>query len=208
MRNIATIGGMGSGKTELAKAIQSLDPTVNILYMSMYGARIPMTLAATTHPDLLKLSKQEYIEAILSNQHVPLLSLVGQRQQMDEFERKVLDAYGNDIFASIALGALVPGVQNLADNVIIVPNVKQFKDRGFYIVGCTCDFYSRVERCYARKKDIDPKERVQIAAQIRKTDNYFESDWTIKLADIVYDTTALGKEDYQGLAREVLAATR
>jgi hypothetical protein len=174
----------------------------------MYGARIPMTLAATTHPDLLKLTKQEYIHAILSNQHVPLLSLEGQRQKMDEFERQVLNAYGQDIFANIAFGALVTGVQNLADNVIIVPNVKYFKDRGFYIVGCTCDFSTRVDRCYHRKKDIDPKDRPGIALQITKTDNYFESDRTIKLADMVSDTTHLGKEDYPLIAQEVLRITR
>jgi dephospho-CoA kinase len=208
MKNIAMVGGMGSGKTTLADAILKEDPTIHTLSMSMYGARIPMTLVATTHPNLLSLSKSEYIQTILENQHIELLDLSGQRQKMDDFEKIILGTYGKDIFGSIAFEALVPGVQNLADNLIIVENVKYLKDKGFYIIGCSCDLATRVNRCLKRGKDIDPKDRSELVVQIHKTDDYFESDRTIKLAEVVYDTTEISPENYQQIAREVLSRTR
>ncbi|MBW2966063.1 EutP/PduV family microcompartment system protein, partial [Candidatus Woesearchaeota archaeon] len=65
MKDILLIGGMGSGKTTLAKALQDADPSMNYVYLSQYNARIPLTLIVTTHPKLLEFPKEEYIKTIL-----------------------------------------------------------------------------------------------------------------------------------------------
>lgn len=208
MKNIAIVGGMASGKTTLADSLIKEDPSMHFLRMSDYCARIPMTLVASTHPCLLALPESRYIQAILENQDIQLSNLKGQRQKMDEFEKKILSIYGQDIFGKIALSALALDVQNLADNIILVPNVRYLKDRGFYIVGCSCDFEVRVERCLSRGKDIDPINKSDLEMQIRNTDAFFEADKTIRLADAVYDTTRISLESYTQIARTILEITR
>lgn len=208
MKNIAIVGGMGSGKTTLARAIVKEDPKIHYIPMSLYGARIPMSLIATTHPDLLSLPKPKYIQTVLENQHIELINLAGQRQEMDEFGRTVHEQYGPTIIAETAVGTLIPGVQNLADNVCTANNVLYFKNKGFYIVGLYCGFDIKLVRCFKRRSVINPKNTSDLEKQILSTDKYFESSKTIHFADFVYDTGKKELIDYPQIAREILDVTR
>jgi dephospho-CoA kinase len=208
MENIAIIGGMGTGKTTLAEAILKEDPNIHYMPMSLYGAKIPMTLAKTTHKNLLSLTKSEYIWAILANKNIDLLDFEGKRSEMDNFEREVIRTYGPTVIAQTAFGALLPDVQNLADNVCTFNNVMYLKNRGFFVVSLYCDLDTRVRRCMRRKKAIDPTNRHDLERQISDTDRYFETTKTIHLADAVYDTTQISSEGYSQIAREILDVTK
>jgi len=193
---------MGSGKTALAKALLEQKPELKYLYMSTYAVRIPMSLAATSRPDLLSLPKPEFIAAILANRDIDWADFT--RQEMDDFGREIYQLFGNTIIAEVVSEAMQDG-QYVLDNVLGVSNVTYFKERRVYIVNLHCSPETQLQRRLRDRKNIDPAEGSSLEEQIRKSNEFFEIDDVRALAHVVYDTDAMTLEDYADVAREVLA---
>ena len=185
MRHIAIVGGIKSGKTSLVDALLEEDPTIHRISMANYGVRIPMTLLSGGLPDLLKLEKSDYIDAILANQNIPLIDLKVTDQDPNKFRRYVRDLYGPAIMAETAIHAMDPKVQNLVDNVASFNDVLFFKFRGFFIAGLYCDFYSKLEGYLGGDRDM-----------------YFETK-ALQLADKLYDTTKISEKRSQQIAKDI-----
>jgi len=201
MKNILLIGGMGSGKNTLGIALRLEVPKLHYIYVSKYAARIPMTLISSTHPDLLDSPKSEYIDTILKNEGIELKPF--QRQEMDEYGMRVMEEYGKTIFAETAIRATKPEIPNLVDNIPLVENVQYLKDRGFYVVGLECSFEAQVRRCLKRGKDIDPSNTEELEEQIKGTNEFFDIEKTLKLADKVYNTDTV-RADVNNRVREII----
>lgn len=202
MRNILLTGGMGSGKSELAKALVSENPNINYIYTSKYAVRIPLSLIATTNPELVSLSKSDYIETIFKNIEIPSVNY--SREDMDDFGQIITDTIGATIIAELALRACMPGLQNLVDNMPKVSNVKYLIDKGFYVVNFHCKPETQLERRLKNKKDIDPSEISSLEKQIQKTNSYFEIGLLQKLSHVSYDTDKLHTDDYPVIASQIL----
>lgn len=206
MKDIALIGGMGSGKTTLAEALMNENPEINYVYGSKYIVRIPMTLIGRDHPNLLSYPKEKLIDTVLENEHIEWDNF--SRQEMDEFCQKVADIYGGTFNAEMFLRAGSSERQNVFDNIAKASNVRYLKDKGVYVVGLDCSFETQVERRLKDRKDIDPAERILMKRQVSQTNAYFEIEEIMKLADAVYGTDNVGVKDYPALAKKIVQSTQ
>ena len=206
MKNIALIGGVGAGKTTLATTLMQEDQSLHYIYMSKYGSRIPLTLIATSCPDLLTLSRNEYIRIIMRNQDIPLQEFT--RQQMEEFNIHVDEVYGDSITSDIVLRLIDIRQHYLADNVHKVSNVRRFKENRFYIVGLHCRFETQVLRRLKDRKPIDPEDISLLERQVQLSNRVFQISDIMQLADLSYDTDQVSITDYPNIAREILERIR
>ena len=164
-----------------------------------------MTLIATTHPDLLRLPKNEYIETIFDNEHIEWMDF--SRQELDDFLKKITEQYGETILAEVGIRATKPEVPNVFDSVPRVENIKYLKGRGFYIVGLRCKFETQLKRSLGRKKEIDPADETPLRKQIESTDAYFQMDEMLKRADVVYNTDEVEANSPE-ILREIIEAAQ
>ena len=190
MSNCLFLGGMGAGKSTLVEAVHRELPDFTNLYPSIYAVRIPMTLRLS-YPDLLLLPKQDYLKLIDEHASIELTDF--EREDMDEFGRRLNRRYGETILAEVDL--YFSRGPTLLDNVPQVSNIHHLQEHGFLVVGLSCNLATQLDRCWKRRKDIDPDTWEGMAAQIRRTNTYFEVDKTIALADLVYDTDSVRSDD-------------
>ena len=201
MKDVLLVGGMGSGKTTMAKALQREVPEMHYIYASHYAVRIPMTLLATTQPDLLEFSKRGYVNMILRNEDIELTTF--SRQEMDEYGRRVIETYGESIFGEIPFCAKSSGAPNIIDNAPKTASVKYLKDRGFYVVGLHCSFGNQVKRRLQDRKDIDSEDKYVLEEQVRRTNEFFDVDGVLNMADVVFHTNRI-RSDSKGVIKKVL----
>ena len=203
MRNLLLIGGMGSGKTTLANAIKKEIPEINLVSMSKYTVRIPLTLLSSTHSDFLSQSKQEYIESIFENEDVEWGDF--SRQELDAFAENVVSVYGDTIFAEIGYRATKGHEQSILDNIPQVANVQYLKDKEFYVVGLKCAFENQVIRRILDKKGIDFDKRSLLEEQIRSTNEFFTIREILPLAHKLYYTDGMKSDDPE-VVKQVIQA--
>jgi chloramphenicol 3-O-phosphotransferase len=205
MKDILLIGGMATGKTTLAKAIQTTAPNANYIYMAELAVGLPMTLQATVMPNILSKTRGEYIATMRDYNETPCR--IFPRAQADAFGQQVMDTYGATIFAEIGYDARKPNKVNILDNIPKVANVQHLKDRGVLVVGLRCSFDQQVKRRTEQRKPNDPIASDDIARQIRSTSQYFELPDILQLADVVFDTTNV-MSNSNGIVEAVLAAMK
>ena len=184
--HIGLTGAPGAGKTELATALIDSLPELFYVYMSRFAVRIPLTLRATTHPNILNYSRNKYITAVLANQDVEEPPFT--RAEMDAFGKQVFAHYGPAVIGEIALDAVPSGRIAVFDSIATPENVEYLKRLGTYIVGLTCPFETRVQRRLKAPRDIDPKEKSELERQIRETEAHYDSEECLNIAHAVYNT--------------------
>lgn len=189
--HIALIGGIGTGKTDTAKKLCELVENTEYMYMSRFAVRISMALLNTSHPDLLKYTRSEYVNTILSNLDEPELSF--KRAEMDEFASNVFKRYGPTVVGEVALAAVPEGKTGVFDGVAMTDNVRYMKENGVKIIGLECSFETQMERRLEQKRDIDPERRTEMAKQILATQGLYELERIMPLADIRYDTDKMNQ---------------
>lgn len=203
--DILLIGGMGSGKTALARAlVEASDLDVNYLYSSLYNVRIPLMLIKKDI-DMLSLSRQEFIETVRKNTGIETEDFP--RDVTDKFGEKLSSKYGETFFAEVMFGVRDSRRNNLFDNMPGVDNVRYLKDLGVYVVGLRCSFDNQVQRRIKDRKAIDPVEREDIILQVRKTNDYFNISHTVELANYVVDTDDIRSDD-ESIVQRILSEIR
>ncbi len=185
--HVGLIGGLGTGKTTLAKAIIQRFPKVAYVYMSRYAVRIPMALHKTTHPQLLTYPRDKYIDTILANTQAPEQAC--SRAEMDAFGKEVFSKYGSTIAGEIVLRTA--NKTTVFDGLATIANVTYMKEHGVHVVGLYCPFETQVARRLKDARDIDPKKRSELERQIRSTEEFYEIGKIMELADTLYDTNKL-----------------
>lgn len=203
MQPILLIGGPGTGKTTLAKELVKRIPNAEYYYGSRYGVRIPMTLVATSKPDLLSLSKEQYLQTIL--QHKDISTMTFSREAMDAFGEQLFQRYGNSILAEVTHTVRDKNRVTIIDNSARQGNVGYHKKKGVFIVGLFCSLETQLQRRKAEARDIDFKDEDALRKDILRSMHYFEMDKILKLADVVYDTDIRETED---IADDVLKRIR
>lgn len=188
MGNIILIGGMGTGKTTLVDTLKQQYPEMHHIYWSKYAVRIPLTLIANGHDDLLSLPKARYIDTILEHQDIPISPTLF-RPTMDEYCERVTETFGDEFFGELALALIVQDTPNLVENMAKRANVRYLRERGFYIVGLDCPFETQVERRWKQKRDVDSYESIEeLATQIAINNRFLEIPESLEFAHVIYNT--------------------
>ncbi len=203
MKNIVLVGGTGSGKTTLANALQRELPELNYVYVSKYAVRIPMTLMADGHPDLLSLSRNNYVDAIVRTHSVELRDF--SRDDMLNFSYNLVRTYGRRIILDVVAPFTVDKRPNLLDNVAKAGNVEYLKTMGYYVVGLNCSLENQVKRRFG--KLADDADCSDLEMQVHRSNEFFMVDKCLKLADVVYDTGE-NRSDSPEIVKEILQAIR
>ncbi len=201
MRDIAVVGGVGSGKTTFSEALISVDSGYHRVYMGKYNVMIPMTLIATSCPSLLSFGKDEYIRFVIDNSGIELIDFP--RHELDEYLVSATKTYGETIAAEMGWAACIHTKPNVIDGVPGVENVRYLKKRGVFMVGLSCEPDIRMKRRLQDKKPMDPKDEDELMHQIKSTDDLYQLQGILGLADIVFDTDESGF-DYTEHAKEVI----
>lgn len=203
MKDLLLIGGPGVGKTTLAEVIKKEIPDINYVYLSKYNVRIPLTLIATTHPNLMSLPKEEYVEKIYENEDIQLNKFT--REELDNHIRNVIETYGRDIIGELAFRSAKDHDQTLIDSITGVENVKFLKDRNFYVLGLYCDFNTQLKRRLEHRKEIDPSDPSELEKQVKSTNELYGVPEILDLAHVNYDTDKIRSSE---ITKEVIKAIR
>jgi len=204
--HVALIGGPGAGKTNASKELCEHLNDSEYVYMSRYAVRIPMALQHLSHPDLLTYSRQEYIDAVLSNLDAQELKF--KRAEMDVFASNVFKRYGPNVAGEIAFASVPEGKIGVFDGVATVENVKYMKEKGVYIVGLKCAFETQLKRRLEDGRDIDPKGRTEMSKQILATQKLYELERIMPLADVIYNTDCMSALEVACAIAPVILAVR
>ena len=210
MRNLILIGGRGSGKTTLATALRAELPDFCYVYTSVYTVRVPLTLIKSTdpkvaRPNLLELSRKEYVRTVMANANVPELPF--SREELDQYAFRLVDRYGEAVISDIVLAVAQPGRQYLFDNVARAANIRYLKDKGFFVVGLHASHETRIRRRHLEGRDIDPKDRSDLERQIEMSDEFFQITDCLPLADRRYNTDEISANSPK-IVREIVEAIR
>ncbi|MFA6888853.1 MAG: zeta toxin family protein [Candidatus Woesearchaeota archaeon] len=190
MQNIVLCGGPGSGKTTFAKLFIEKVPTYRYQYMSFPAVRIPMTLLQTTHPQLLELSKKEYLKIIKENKNIQVLHHT--RTECSIFGRKLMEKYGPQIMGEAGYSFCNEKL-TILDGLAGVQSLLFLKEKRFLVIGFRCNLSTQVERRMNNMKDIDSQENIE--QMIRETNEYLHATDCVQNADTVYDTDVMKTED-------------
>ena len=185
MRDVVIIGGMGAGKSTLCKALGLAVPQSHYLYAGKYIAQLPFALHRK-NPDLFLLPRATFIDTVLANQDMPIPP--ARREDLNTAAERAFAAYGELVEADLVLRARKTGVPNVIDSLACVVNVERAKQEGLYLVGLECSFETQVQRCLARRKDIDPTDKAGIDHFVRWYNDILHVDQTLPLAHKRYTT--------------------
>lgn len=188
--NIVLAGGPGVGKSSFAKLLQQKVPEYVYLYMSLPANRIPITLTATTYPDLLSKQKEEYIQIIKENRDIALLSYP--REELNAFAQRAMTQYGKELMGELAF-AFCDNKPTIIDGIAGVPSARFLQKKEFLIIGFSCSFAIQVERRRKALRDIDAQKNIE--ESVRTTNAFLDVAGCLKIANVVYDTEKMSTEE-------------
>ena len=216
MRDVAIIGGPGTGKDTLVSGLESRIPRLHKIYMAQVMAYIPLRIVSEENTSLLdlpsdrwkeadvfKCSRAEYIARLLERQNYTDFPKI-ERQKLIDMGKTVREVYGDNAEAVFCSAFRLDGRVNVFNNVSRTANVKYLKDSGVYVVGLHCSFDEQVRRRMNEARDIDPKKPDELATLIRRNIDTFETEACLLLADVKYDTMRQTKDQIADSVAELL----
>lgn len=202
MRDVLLIGGMGAGKTTLARKLREEYPNFHYVYLGEDVILRPMRLQTSRYPDLLSKPKEEYIHIVVHEDAD--VSIAPSRQERNDFTERIHRVYGETINAEIARAVRRRDQPNIFDNIPKRVNVSYLKERGVYIVGLECRFETQVERRLRDGRELDPHDRKALEELVKRANHLFEVPEILELADVIHDTDNVKEEDMHGIARGII----
>jgi dephospho-CoA kinase len=190
MQNIVLCGGPGCGKTTFAKLFVEKIPAYRYQYMSFPAVRIPMTLVKTTHPHLLELSKEEYLKTIEEHKKTEIVHHT--RTEISTFGKTLIERYGPQIMGEAGY-SFCDKESTILDGLAGVPSLLFLRNKGFFVIGFTCKFFTQVQRRMHDVKKMDSQENIE--RMVLETNKYLDTEECIKHADVVYDTDVMKTEE-------------
>ena len=194
MKDLLLVGGMGSGKDTLITALEKAYPEINHVSMAPLAGGIPLHLSRTSHPDLLKLPREECIIEILKNQDLVLPKY--ERDEYDDIGARLLEKYGINFHGDLYLAVREPDVPNIYNHVAKLLNLRYIQESvDAFTLGLDCEEDTQAERRFKNRKPMDPETIEDMKLQVQRTNAYFQTDWMLKECDVVVNTDMLRSND-------------